>query len=245
MCIRDRSLRVLNLFANAVDVDGARALKESFKVNTTLAKIDLGCNRLREKGVKELAEGLSLNNDSAIRTLGIRFNFISDDGITEFFNMAVFSKTCSLKHLYIKGNYYTELNIVDLQKKITENSIILHVDVFEKLKNLKQSQLERSIWISPIWANTQDAANKIKSFFEDHQKVGIVVDVRVRNGPKIPGRVKANIYAIVEFAHPNSVFRALRVASKKKAIIAGNRIKIYKAGSGVAVNVKPTSKHRR
>eukprot|EP00826_Nyctotherus_ovalis_P059993 TRINITY_DN838_c0_g2_i4.p1 TRINITY_DN838_c0_g2~~TRINITY_DN838_c0_g2_i4.p1 ORF type:complete len:1376 (-),score=453.51 TRINITY_DN838_c0_g2_i4:170-4297(-) len=241
----NKSLRVLNLFANAVDVDGARALKESFKVNTTLAKIDLGCNRLREKGVKELAEGLSLNNDSAIRTLGIRFNFISDDGITEFFNMAVFSKTCSLKHLYIKGNYYTELNIVDLQKKITENSIILHVDVFEKLKNLKQSQLERSIWISPIWANTQDAANKIKSFFEDHQKVGIVVDVRVRNGPKIPGRVKANIYAIVEFAHPNSVFRALRVASKKKAIIAGNRIKIYKAGSGVAVNVKPTSKHRR
>jgi len=241
----NKSLKVLNMFANAIDVDGARALKESLKVNCTLVKLDLGCNRLREKGAKEIAEGLNLNKDSAIRTLGLRLNFISDDGITEFFSKAVLDQKCHLNHLYIKGNYYTEHNIADLQKKVLDKPLILHVDVFEKLKNLKQVNLERSIWISPIWSNTQDAVNKIKTFFEDLEKVGVVVDIRIRTGPKIPGKAKGNIYAIVEFAHTNSVLRALRVASKKRAIISGNKIKIYKAGSGVAVNVKPTSKHKR
>jgi Ran GTPase-activating protein (RanGAP) involved in mRNA processing and transport len=241
----NKSLKVLNMFANAIDVDGARALKESLKVNNTLVKLDLGCNRLREKGVKEIAEGLNLNKDSAMKTLGLRLNFISDDGIIEFFNKAVLDQKCHLTHIYIKGNYYTEHNIIELQKKVQEKAIILHVDVFEKLKNLKQSKLERSIWISPIWSNTQDSINKIKSFFEDHEKLGIVIDIRLRTGPKIPGKPKENIYAIVEFAHSNSVLRALRAASKKRAVISGNKIKIYKAGSGVAVNVKPTSKHRR
>lgn len=249
MLITNKKLKVLNMFANAADVDGARAMKEALKVNCTLTKLDLGCNRLREKGVKEIAEGLSLNKESAIRTLGLRLNFISDDGIIEFFNMAIFNKACNLNHLYIKSNYFTEHNILELQKKLADKAIILHVDLFEKIKNLTQSQLERCIWISPIWNDSPDTVTRIKTFFEESKEpgkeVGIVVNVRIRTGPRIPGKPKANIYAIVEFAHPVSVLRALRVASKKKAIIAGNKIKIYKAGSGAAVNVKPTSKHKR
>lgn len=58
--------------------------------------------------------------------------------------------------------------------------------------------------------------------------------MRVKQGKKIESKGNvANIYGIVEFAHVNSVARALRVASKKESVINGNRIRIYKAGSDV------------
>ncbi len=244
MLAKNKSLKVLNLFSNMIDVDGARALKEAFKINCTLQEIDVGLNRLREKGAKALAEGLSQNKNSAIRTLGLRFNFISDDGISEFFNMAVFSGECKLNHLYIKGNYFTEHNVLQLQKTLAEKKATLHVDIFEKIKFLTHEKLERSIWVSPVWANDPEAPNKIRTFFEEQQKVGIVIDVRLRTGPKVAGKPKPNVYALVEFAHINSVPRALRIASKKKAIIQGNRIRIYKAGTRTQAIVKPPKVRR-
>lgn len=239
MLKKNKSLEVLNLFSNIIDVDGARALKESLKVNNTLRELDVGLNRLREKGVMALAEGLSENRTSAMTTLGLRYNFISEDGITEFFKKALLGGHCKLHHLYIKGNYITEPTVVQLQKQLTDGKVTLHVDMFEKLKYLVQSKLERSIWISPMWPNDPEAATKIRSFFEDNHKVGVVVDVRIRTGPKIASKPKPNNYAIVEFAHINSVPRALRVASKKQAVIHGNRIRIYKAGTRTQALLKP------
>lgn len=240
----NKSLKVLNAFGNSIDVDGARALKEALLVNCTLEKLDIGCNRLREKGVKELATGISLNKNSAIRTLCLRYNFVSDDGLTEFFNMAVFNNSCKLNHLYIKNNRYTEQNLTELQKNVIEKGIILHVDVFEKLKHFTQNQLERSIWISPIWDEGSEVASKIKSFFEEQVKIGIVLDVRIRKGQNIPRKSKPNIYAIVEFAHPNSVLRALKLPKKKRLLLSANSLKIYKAGTGTTVTVKSTGKKR-
>eukprot|EP01022_Parablepharisma_sp_SALTPOND_P003502 TRINITY_DN1141_c0_g1_i1.p1 TRINITY_DN1141_c0_g1~~TRINITY_DN1141_c0_g1_i1.p1 ORF type:complete len:1379 (+),score=244.39 TRINITY_DN1141_c0_g1_i1:5896-10032(+) len=239
MLAKNKKLKVLNLFSNMIDVDGARALKEALKVNCTLQELDVGLNRLREKGAMALAEGLNQNKNTAVKTLGLRFNFISDDGIAEFFNMAVLSGECKLHHLYIKGNYFTEHNMLEMQKALSDKKVTLHVDVFEKVKYLDHEKLERSIWISPIWASDPEIANKIRYFFEEQHKVGVVVDVRLRTGPKMAGKPKANIYAVVEFAHVNSVPRALRVASKKMAIIQGNRIRIYKAGTRTRAIIKP------
>lgn len=239
MLVKNDSLRVLNLFSNIIDVDGARALKNALQVNTTLQELDIGLNRLREKGVMALAEGISLNPKSALRTLGLRFNFISDDGMLAFFSKAVFGAASPLHHIYIKGNYMTEHSVVTLQAQMTEKKVVLHVDIFERLKFLHQEKLERSIWVSPMWQNDPEAGNKLRAFFEDQHKVGVVVDVRVRTGSKIAGKPKPNAYAIIEFAHINSVPRALRIASKKQAIIHGNRIRIYKAGTRTQALVKP------
>ena len=48
-----------------------------------------------------------------------------------------------------------------------------------------------------------------------------------------------NWYAFVEFAHPTSVLRALKLAAKKKSIVEGTRVRIYKAGTKTFSNVKP------
>ena len=244
MLTKNKVLKVLNLFSNMIDVDGARAMKEALKINSTLQELDVGLNRLREKGVMALAEGLNQNKNSALRTLGLRFNFISDDGMAEFFNMAVFAGECKLHHIYIKGNYLTEHNILQLQKSLNEKKIALHVDVFEKIKFLQHEKLERSIWVSPIWQNDPEAPNKLRNFFEEQQKVGVVIDVRLRTGSKIAGKPKPNVYAVIEFAHVNSVPRALRIASKKKAVIQGNRVRIYKAGTRTQAVVKPPKVRR-
>eukprot|EP00831_Metopus_contortus_P031985 TRINITY_DN25959_c0_g1_i1.p1 TRINITY_DN25959_c0_g1~~TRINITY_DN25959_c0_g1_i1.p1 ORF type:complete len:1431 (-),score=259.64 TRINITY_DN25959_c0_g1_i1:38-4204(-) len=235
----NKSLKVLNLFSNIIDVDGARALRDSLKVNCTLESLDVGLNRLREKGVMALAEGLYENKNTAVKSLGLRFNFIADDGIQIFFDKEVFSGKCKLDYLYLKGNYITEPQAALLQKTLEEKKIVMHVDIFEKMKYMVQDKLDRSIWISPIWSNDADTGNKIKTFFEDNVKVGVVVDVRVRTGGKVAGKPKSNIYAVVEFAHVNSVPRALRVASKKQAVINGNRIRIYKAGTRTQAIIKP------
>jgi len=62
------------------------------KVNKTLEFLDVGFNRLREKGIKALTDGIIENPDSKIKYLGLRFNFINDDGFTYLFENAIFKK---------------------------------------------------------------------------------------------------------------------------------------------------------
>ncbi len=76
-------------------------------------------------------------------------------------------------------------------------------------------------------------------FFQKDYECGLIKDVRIRKGQKIPGKPKDNYYAIVEYAHPNSVPRSLRVASKKQSTLNGNRFRIYKAGTRTIVFVRP------
>lgn len=87
--IKNTTLKTLNLYRNKVDVDGARSLREVLKVNNTLEFLDVGHNRLREKGIKALTDGITGNPNSKLSHLGLRFNFINDDGFNYFFENAI------------------------------------------------------------------------------------------------------------------------------------------------------------
>ena len=112
----------------------------------------------------------------------------------------------------------------------------MEVDALEKVKLLENERLERTIWVSPIPAHITEA--RVKKFFEE-KKCGLVVEIRIREGSKVDGKPAINRYAFVEFAHPTSVLRGLRLASKKKSSIDGNRVRIYKAGSRTVAHVRP------
>ena len=75
---------MLNIFANTIDVDGARAFEKTLGVNSTLELIDFGHNRLRNEGLMAIAKGIHANKTSAVTHLALRFNFITEDGFTEF-----------------------------------------------------------------------------------------------------------------------------------------------------------------
>ena len=236
---QNSTLKNLNLYRNKVDVDGARALRETLKVNTTLEFLDVGYNRLREKGIKALTDGICENEKSSVRHLGLRFNFINDDGFHYFFEKCVFQAKSHIDHVYLMQNYLSEHFTVALAQKVEELQKHVYVDAFEKLQFLNQERLDRSIWISPVPQGHVNTREIYWKFFQQDFECGLIQDVRIRKGQKIPGKPKENCYAIIEYVHSNSVPRSLRVASKKKSIVGGNRFRIYKAGTRTMVFVRP------
>jgi hypothetical protein len=230
----NKTLKSINLFSNTVDVDGARSLKEALLVNKTLEHLDIGFNRLRDKGAIALAEGLAGN--TSMKSISLRFNFITDDGFGKFFELAL-GKANSLKNFYIRNNTLSEYYLHDLNKLVHGKRPDAYVDILERLEHLDKSSIDNSIWISP--ANDNFTVQKLRNFFEDTHKCGIVKDVRVYKGIKVAGKPNENRYAFIEFMHPNSVPRSLRVASKKKSFLDGVRFRIYKAGSRTLVYLKP------
>ena len=252
---KNSTLRYLNLNNNNSDVDGARSLKEALAVNSTLQHLDVGYNRLRKKGLTALAQGLFSNPKSALTTLALRNNFLSDDAFLTFLHLYLQKQdTSALRSLFVKRNLFSELGLTRMkgmlkeggghtkeeeeEKKETAKGLTtgLEIDAMEKVKLLESERLERTIWVSPIPSHIQEA--RVKKFFEE-KKCGIVVEVRIRESTKVQGKPAGNRYAFVEFAHPTSVLRGLRLASKKKSSIDGNRVRIYKAGSRTVTHVRP------
>lgn len=238
---KNKTLKHLNLYRNKVDVDGARALRELLKVNSTLEFLDVGYNRLREKGIKAITDGIIENPTSSVKHLGIRFNFIKDDGFQYLFDNAIFAEGKSkITHIYMMQNYLSEHYTVQLGAKVEQLGLQIYIDSFEKLQYLSQERLDRSIWISPVLPNqVQTGTEVIWKFFQHDFECGLIQDIRIRKGQKIPGKPRENCYAIVEYYHQNSLPRSLRVASKKKSIIGGNKFRIYKAGTRTMVFVRP------
>ena len=228
----NKSIKYLNMFGNTIDVDGARAFEKTLSTNTTLEFIDFGHNRFRDEGVSAIARGLNANANSAIKYLGLRFNFITEDGAISFLKKLFSSGKYAgkLQSLYIKNNNINEFGLFNVMKVVQNLNVKLHFDVFDKLKLLDSSILERTVWIHPARVGTPQA---IKQFFETQHNCGIVLNVRRRKGPKWANRKQApNEFYFVEFAHTISVTRALHVASRRQAHLGGISFRIYKAGSG-------------
>lgn len=49
----------MNIFFNLIGFDGAKEFGQTLKVNNTLEFLDLGDNRIRNKGLLAIADGLS------------------------------------------------------------------------------------------------------------------------------------------------------------------------------------------
>lgn len=128
-------------------------------------------------------------------------------------------------------------------KKAYENlKIDLFVDIFDKLHYLNEEKLERTIFVHPVPGTKAE----IKNFFECEKKCGTVLEIRLRKGPNWPNRtLKANYFAMIEFADPASSIKALNIASTKKAIIKGTSFRIYKAGTGTYIYQKKTANQKQ
>lgn len=117
---KNKTLKSLNLFKNMIDVDGCRAVRDLLKVKHNFEYLDLGHNRIRSKGLEAIAEGLNHSDNSKLKTLAVRMNFLNDDAMKKFMKDIVFSKTCALENLYIKYNNITQGTSKDLKAAMTE-----------------------------------------------------------------------------------------------------------------------------
>jgi Leucine-rich repeat (LRR) protein len=174
---KNSSLKHLNLYRNKLDVDGARALRELLKVNSTLEFLDVGYNRLREKGIKAITDGIVGNEaGSNVRHLGLRFNFINDDGFAYLFDNAIIPEGKSkISHVYAMQNYLSEHFTVSLGAKMEQLQRRVYVDSFEKLQYLGQERLDRCVWISPLLPpHVQIGTEAVWKFFQHDFECGLI-----------------------------------------------------------------------
>ena len=113
--MKNNTLKTLNLYRNRIDVDGARAIRELLKCNTTLEFLDVGYNRLRQKGIMAITDGICENVEgSKIKHLGVRFNFIKDEGFAYLFDKAILKEKSKIEYIYTMQNYMSEHFTLDL-----------------------------------------------------------------------------------------------------------------------------------
>jgi Ran GTPase-activating protein (RanGAP) involved in mRNA processing and transport len=68
----------VDLRANSIGVDGAKAIAEALKVNAVLTSVDLQLNSIGDDGAKAIAEDLKVN--AVVTTLGLMYNNIGPEG---------------------------------------------------------------------------------------------------------------------------------------------------------------------
>jgi hypothetical protein len=117
--LKNDTLRHLNLYRNIIDVDGARSLGRLLKVNTSLEFLDVGHNRIRQTGLRAIVDGIVENPSSKLTQLGVRSNFINDDGFSYLFDRLVIpenERKQQLRELFIKQNFLSEYHKINLAK---------------------------------------------------------------------------------------------------------------------------------
>jgi hypothetical protein len=147
---KNSTLKGLNLFKNTLDVDGARALRDMLKVNSTIEFLDIGHNRIRSKGLEAISEGILESKDCKLKTLGLRMNFINDDGFSRFFDEVILSGMSKIENLYITQNNISDFKALRLQKALTEQKMKIYIDQFEKLYHQSDDRMKRTLWFGPI-----------------------------------------------------------------------------------------------
>lgn len=84
---KNTSLKFLNLFNNNIGYDGAKSLSENvIAQHPTLELLEVGHNRIRDKGLKSIVDALISNEKSSLKIMGLRFNFLTNVGITYLYN---------------------------------------------------------------------------------------------------------------------------------------------------------------
>lgn len=78
----NKSLRYLNVFNNKISYDGAKAIAENIVANhPALEFLEIGHNRIRDKGFSCIVNALVGNPQSKLKIIGARFNFLTNIGI--------------------------------------------------------------------------------------------------------------------------------------------------------------------
>jgi hypothetical protein len=235
--LKNRTLKGLSVFNNRIGFDGAKAFGDSLKVNTRISFIEFGHNRIRNKGLLAIAEGIHANPNTSVTVLGLRFNFLTEEGIIDLLRLIHSNKQQqpTLRELFIKNNAINEYGLFNLKKFYDEQSYTVKLDLFQKLTLIEESKLERTIWVHPSF----DEAT-LKQFFEKTHDCGVVIDVRTRKGLAYSNRDQAhNRFNFVEFADKNSLTRAMALASRRKTNLNGVTFRVFKAGTGTYQCIHP------
>ena len=238
---KNTSVKKLNMFKNNFDVDGARAIGKLLKANSNIEWLDIGHNRIRQKGLEAIQEGLIKGKNLKLKSLGIRMNFINDDGLAAFFEKVVLTGAVSLKNLYLADNNFTEYKSKEVHKQLTDKKIGLFVDRFEKISYTSDSKMEKTLFVQlgsyqSLTANSIKNCNALATQLRSKKSGLVKPPVRVRFGRKIWNKKsQVNAYMFVEFEDLLSIANVTSLNSR--GILLG-AFKTNIAGSNTFVHIR-------
>lgn len=225
------ALKRVNLFCNKYDVDGARSLAKAISKNTSLEYIDIGYNRIRDEGFKNIIKALKDNTSNKIQLLGLKSNYLRDPSFELLMNHLE-EKKGQLKKVIIKKNLISQYLLNTNKERYDKLGENYYVDIYNKFDYNEEDKLKRSIWVHPFPANSIPQIYNFLTKFDHRDKpIGIVLNIRVRKGNDYPNRKKGEAHLFIEFAHELSQERMLFLASKKKFLINGINLRVFRAGS--------------
>ena len=235
----NKTINYLNLFHNCFDVSGAIRIGNVLKINNSLLELDLGYNRIKDKGFKSVIDSILENKDSSLKTIGLKYNFIRNKQLDLVFDEIVKCPKLSLEEIILGNNLLTSRFLPkfyeEKYKNLKQN---ISTDIFDILYYLEPERIARTIWIDK---GSNDNEYKIYSEIVNLEKtviqkedshIGIPLSIKKVRGRRT-GKKKENVEnnAFVEFMMPNSVNRMLKLGNTSQFYLSGVKRKIYKAGT--------------
>ena len=99
--IKGNKCQELVLYRNNISKEGALKLAEALKNNTSLKKLNLGYNRIGDKGVEYIVEAL-LQSNKTLAKLHLQSNYITEKGAEHLAEMLRMNR--SIRHLGLDYN---------------------------------------------------------------------------------------------------------------------------------------------
>jgi len=148
--MKNKSLKYLNIYGNIIDVAGCLKLAKYISCTETLEFLDVGYNRIRNKGLDSITKAMVDNKNCKLTTIGLKFNFISENHVIEMLKALKAKKDYQLSQVYLKNNNINEFGLKTLYKAYNDNQCKAYIDLFDKFKYTDEERLSRTIWVMPV-----------------------------------------------------------------------------------------------
>jgi len=119
------TLRWLVLLENDIGSEGASAIACALKGNSTLQRLDLGANNVGDKGASALSEALRMN--STLETLHLSRNHIGAAGASALADALRTNSACALNALFLGRNTIGPSGAAALGDALTVNGTLQHI----------------------------------------------------------------------------------------------------------------------
>jgi Ran GTPase-activating protein (RanGAP) involved in mRNA processing and transport len=183
------TLKHLNLFSNLIEVEGCTFICKALETNCTLEFLDIGKNKIRNKGVTLLFSSICNNQSSALTSLGIRNNHFDDKGIHNLIQILKLQGT-SLKSIFMKKNKINKYNHNNFDSFIQNKGI--YIDILESHWLNDPDLLKSCVMVEGI-TKDQNLMYKLRTISQKHN-LNEFKSIRVRECNK----KKGTFFAVLE-----------------------------------------------
>ena len=168
------------------------------------------------------------NKNSALKKLGMKYNFIKNAELEEELEIIEKSNNNSLEEIELKNNLLSSDFLSELWTFYQNMNKNIKIDIFEILYYLEPERLKRTIWLNGDKFNENLYRNEEFSY----NYMGVPLSGKKIRGRKI-GHKKdtTDNNAFIEFICPESVKKAIKKDTYFSLYFSDNTKNIYKAGA--------------